>query len=564
MTEKEFLEALEKGQKFFTKITFNEDITISNLIIGNVLKFHSCIFQSSLHFENDSLNNIELLEFSKTEILNLEFKGLNISKHNNRTEYLGNIFINYNCNIKSLIIFDCKIDYGILVSDSRIEDLIIENLIVTSGGINFSRTQITEILILENSVANNLNIISNSIINKIVSTNLSSQIIISDSNFNQNVTLKAFKANSIKIDNSNFANNVSLLVSSLINSLLINNVDFKTFSLDYSNTDKFNGNQTEQIILNDIIAKDFFRISGFDTSLDILTINVTSKLNGVFDFSGFNNTNCSFKGSNINATINLVDFKIDSIHLDKFINHNNISFTNIKGSNEKSIFKIRDSNLKNCNIINVDLTSFKNIEIENSALTDTNFINTIWFKHTQLNNHLTKETGYYAKTREVYRQLKFALEKQGDRIQALNFKHLEMHTFKEDLFSKYKWHQRIFNQDRFILWVGQTNNFGQSWLKPVGIFALFLFPLYFLIMVGLSEKLHYTFHFNYSSVQTTISEFGKYFYAIPDLINPVHSLKKLFPTHEIPALTYWLDFLLKLISSFFIFQTIAAFRKYMK
>lgn len=543
-------------------------MTISNTIVGNVLKFHSCIFQSSLLFENDSLINVEQLSFNNCRIdYELEFLNINTNNTDNHSRVRQGILITNSSSICSLNITNSILTKSIIIADSKINDFKILSL-NNSQGIQIKNSTINTYFLIERCTQlNELNISCSSSIKtevEIKSSNLE-HLIIANSTFEKEVLIKDIDTNEIRIKNSTFYKDVSISIKKLSEILLLYQTEFtKSFMVDYSSAHKNYGKITEQFLLSNITVKDDFNIFGDSTTLNILRINANNRLSGVFNIIGFKETICTLKGSNLNANIYLTDFEFSTLHFKQFFNTSSVSVNNAKGIFDKSKLIIDNSNLSNCNFSNVDFESFTKVEIENSALTNANFINTAWFKHAQLNNHLTKETGYYAKTREVYRQLKFALEKQGDRIQSLEFKRLEMQVFKEDQFSKYKWYERIFNQDRFILWVGQTNNFGQSWLKPVGIFTLFLFPLYFLIMVGLSEKLHYSFYFNDSSVQTTLSEFGKYFYAIPDLINPVHSLKKLFPSHEIPALTYWIDFTLKLISSFFIFQTIAAFRKYMK
>jgi hypothetical protein len=315
--------------------------------------------------------------------------------------------------------------------------------------------------------------------------------------------------------------------------------------------------------LESINVKQEFSVISNKSKINEITLILNDNASGNFIFNDFSNQLMLISGKSSTTNIVLENLNLNYINVSDFYSF--ITFSGIRADNKlHSVVNINNSNLSNSNFSSVDFASFNKIEIENTSLIDAIFTNITWFEHVQLNKCLTKEAGYYSKTREVYRQLKYALEKQGDRIQSLNFKHLEMKVYKEDLFSKYKWHQRIFNQDRFILWVGQTNNFGQSWLKPVGIFILFLLPLYFGIMVGVSSELEYSICPSWTNLQTTLSELWKYAYSIPELINPVHSLKKVFPDHDISGPAYWLDFLLKLVSSFFIFQTIAAFRKFMK
>src|SRR5690349_15028961 len=82
---------------------------------------------------------------------------------------------------------------------------------------------------------------------------------------------------------------------------------------------------------------------------------------------------------------------------------------------------------------------------------------------------------------EVYRQLKLAMQKQENKIQALAFQSYEYEYYRRLMKitrneSSNKW------EDRFILLAGRTNDFGQSWERALVLMALFIFPINFLII----------------------------------------------------------------------------------
>lgn len=140
-----------------------------------------------------------------------------------------------------------------------------------------------------------------------------------------------------------------------------------------------------------------------------------------------------------------------------------------------------------------------------------------------------------------------------------------MNAYKNELITPVKWYKRIFNVDRLVLYAGATNNYGQNWLKPIGIAIFLHFVFHFLIIVGVSDKLSYCPNFDYDSFLITWDEYKLHFDAFPQLLNPTHVLSRVFPeVQHISSTVYFLAYLLKIILAFFIFQIISAFRKNMK
>ena len=67
----------------------------------------------------------------------------------------------------------------------------------------------------------------------------------------------------------------------------------------------------------------------------------------------------------------------------------------------------------------------------------------IWFADEQLftGNNNERE---YVQIREVYRQLKYSSEKEGNIISSLRFKALELQAYRKELYSKYSFFSRLF------------------------------------------------------------------------------------------------------------------------
>ena len=115
------------------------------------------------------------------------------------------------------------------------------------------------------------------------------------------------------------------------------------------------------------------------------------------------------------------------------------------------------------------------------------------------------------------------------------------------------------------MWVGQTNNFGTHWGKPLLILLIFSLIFYCYIIVGISDEITYVIDINRNNLTVTFNILLKHLYTLPQLLNPIHSIKEIFPEYESIGFTvYMLDFVLKVLLAFFIFQIISAFRKFMK
>lgn len=84
-------------------------------------------------------------------------------------------------------------------------------------------------------------------------------------------------------------------------------------------------------------------------------------------------------------------------------------------------------------------------------------------------------------TKDIFRQLKFVNDKQGNHIEANNFYAMEMKKHKEDISLEPLKGNR---QEKFIFWINEKmSNFGQNYIKPILIiFALAL--IYYLIIIG--------------------------------------------------------------------------------
>lgn len=277
--------------------------------------------------------------------------------------------------------------------------------------------------------------------------------------------------------------------------------------------------------------------------------------------------------------------QINSILFHDVRNISNVRLTTcqaltIKGKN--SHFGIKNSNLGKAEFFQVDFSSFDEVNIIDSILFECLFINATWsnniksFYSDQMDNYkkdrilsknllkkikskLFKSKIYYRETkeqlknkREVYKQIKFALSKQGDFVNEQMFHGLEMDTYYKIL--SWKKYRNI--STKFILKLSSlTSNYGQSLLRPMLTLVivnilLFSWFNYFdgSYFVPLSE-------IKYSDINNTILQFIQYF------------LQHLNPLHKIDAssrLGMFIDILNKIVMAYVIYNIIRATRRFIK
>lgn len=210
------------------------------------------------------------------------------------------------------------------------------------------------------------------------------------------------------------------------------------------------------------------------------------------------------------------NLKISKLFFEEFSSVAEIKFLRIFFDEQNSKFTIKDSLLKNLQFSDVDLSKTE-VEISTSSVVDLITTNVTWSKEIKNNDKKS--------LRDVYRQLKYAMEKQGDKVQALEFQAKEMNTY----FSSLGWGLRDLSERIILFFEKYSNNFGQNWFLPL---------LWFFLVGGLFYVLSCDSH-------TTI-DYTRF----------------LNPTRRISEKTVFYDLLWRPVAALFIYQIIIAFRKY--
>lgn len=333
---------------------------------------------------------------------------------------------------------------------------------------------------------------------------------------------------------------------------------------DYSLENKFHQSTPSPSI--DIESSDFNEGFTFDGGG-----HIAKKLNLIFSASQkgrliFSNTNfeqLNLTGINSECNVFFRNIGLSSVIIQDFLNLKSLSFSNLNSTYTKSknaIFKVLDSDLGNWELANFDFDSFKKIIWRDSQVTGLRTSAVSWFKDNKLEAEGEIEPSTCFRRREFYRQLKQASEKQGDRINELEFKRREIKAYRKGL--------KIRNEnrwDRFTIWTGGSNNHGQSWVKPLVIitaFSTFLFPFLFIFADKEISIIPSWTNYGWDRFWSKVSEHGTVWI---QLFNPARRVNDLFSKPlENPFWVYFLDGFHRIVLAFFIFQIVSAFRKFVK
>jgi hypothetical protein len=172
---------------------------------------------------------------------------------------------------------------------------------------------------------------------------------------------------------------------------------------------------------------------------------------------------------------------------------------------------------------------------------------------------LVFESGHRGK-KELYRQLKFAMERQGDQVSRLEFKRNELNCYRLEL-KQFGLFYKV--SDQLILWLNQSNDYGFNWLKPSLLLFVFTLIIYILMAIGINPDINWSF--DPDNFESTIQNLNKGLYNYFTLLNPAHRITDLFldiDRSNFGSWFYFIDFLSRIIVSYLLFQTITAFRKY--
>ena len=545
-------------------VDIRKDITAVGVFIEN------CVFEDDVVFEDADLNcGIKFINcvFKKY----LAFNDCKTTKYNQRFNFYGHHIVFSNTKIYGLYFNgENNFERGVEITNkSEIKRLQVRTITSSNGSFSINDSTIESQFDVSNCrFSSDLSVRENSIINAKVrfEYNITGSILFTQSTFNKDIHIWSGKTDQLTFNDGVFCDDLYIHAVPILSRLTIIGAEFKK-SINFTLQDKTNNKvgTLSKVYIQSSKFGDRLKVKGSNDQIDDLEIIASEQMEGTLYFNSMNILKAKLTGNNYGCNVTFDHCDFNKLLFDFFHNHSTLSIISACPFNSDSKITINHSHIGKTHFFNTSLNKFDKIVINNSVLIDIITANVEWFKDKNLNSDILPSSDSYTQKKEIYRQIKFALEKQGDRISSLQFKALEMKAFKKESFAKVPWYKKIINTDRFILWVGQTNNFGQTWLRPTGLAILFSLFFHFLIVIGISDKLAYWPVFSYDSMSITWDEYVKYFYVFPQLMNPTHFIKRVFPEESgLCTAVYFYDYLLKITLAFFIFQIVSAFRKYMK
>lgn len=257
------------------------------------------------------------------------------------------------------------------------------------------------------------------------------------------------------------------------------------------------------------------------------------------------------------GTISIDSTKINSWYISGFFSTGEASFYNIQplSENEENIIGIHKSNLDGVWFDNVDFDRYKRISIYRTKLAMTIFTSCNFpDKYSSFERFTPIENVHYPERKsknhhkdqyEIFLQLKKALEATGN-----YFESQKLQAIAHDALSKIN---SISTWDKFILNTNSfSNNHGLSIKRPLGWFFLLSIFFYLAYLFSLGKL--------FNSAPIDYNLIGYYF----SFIDLTHRPNFLVEKGEFNVFSLTFDYVGKVVVGFFIYQFIAAFRKYGK
>jgi len=455
---------------------------------------------------------------------------------------------------------------GIKIQGSHIvKRLSIEHTYVSSNSINIEKSEIATIDFAHiKLVGTGLSIVNSSISNRLrfTSINTDSSLSFIKSKFLKDVYIWGGNAKGITFNDGEYEDYVRIEAVKNNGTLTVFGDNFKkSLQVDYEDKASAVSGGHEGIYLNGSKFSGGLIVNGSDHLTQRLEVKCSLELSGTLYFNSclFNHVELNSDNHKANFIFNYASFgKITFYH---FSNYGNLILSSCKSllSVPDSEIIVYNSNLGKAQFQNFFFNSFKKVSIIDSLVSNIEFSGMHWFKPDVLDVGDTSSP--HRRSREIYRQLKHASEKQNDKFQALEFQAQELSSFRKQVLSTGK----LLSNDGLILWLGQTNDYGLNWGKPIWLLLFVSTLLYFPFIISASNKLTWAPACNYNDLKVTIGEFLNYSYMWPQLFNPARTLRHAF--HEGVYLglgVYFWDMIQRIVLAFFIVQIVSAFRKYFK
>lgn len=594
-TAKEFISNFQNVSVSLDNLVISDDVTlISHIYKVEKLFLKDIQFKGKLFFDGCDLKD-------GIKFINCEFENFLVFQRclTNKSDYKflpGDKSVEFvNCKINfHLDIRNCKLEGGVVFNNCILEKAYIEQLVVSfGGGIEFRNKTVVNKSIhvsncnfLKGNISHNESIFNGGLRYE---NNAVGSYEFSFSNFSSNIFIWAGYCLSILFYESQFDDDFNLQIVKVKRDISINDCVFKKiFRIELDDEKESIKGYLNSIYISQSDFLNGFRLKQFTSNL--LIINkidlIFQNLNGSFHFDDILIEELHMSGYNTSSRVVLENVILKKLDLEKFRNSGSIDFIKVRPDETDNWIKIKSSILGSFAFVNCQLKNYKEIIIQDSVFDQVISSGTKWFDFKQITTRSeSSEQNWFKRTyynvkmlfqnspennievqnlyqiREIFRQLKVSMDKQGNRIQGLFFQSQEFIAYEKELSLTHC----IYKPERLILWSNRSNSHGQDWLKPLFLGVIFTGLWFVSMVISMNNNLELRFPWN-SNFLTTYKIYAEYFKGFPDLFNPTFRLDLVFPNHiqKFTFATYCWALVQRISISYFIFQTVSAFRKYMK
>ncbi|MHA4895641.1 hypothetical protein ACXZ1K_12880 [Pedobacter sp. PWIIR3] len=576
----------------FVNVDFVAAFTMDGVNLSYGLQFTKCRFHDIVVFKDVVVDKYDQLK--ATDSVSIVFKNCTFSK---RVKLYGR---------------GTSIDRGVVFDNCVFEDGIeIDGIAIVREGLVFRRCTVKEKLdVFRSGFNRDLHFEANTIESYARLSNLKcSGISFTKENvFSGNLHIHSCKlVQGIIFNDGTFKDSVDFSLNRTQNSgLTVFRSTFeKDFNIGFHHGTVRPDRGIDKFYIDSAKFSNGFNVSGIQ---DLLTerpkvteinISFSSLLTGNLQFRNLDVGTVIISGYNTSAKLTLKSLHVNQIKIQGFINEGGLIFSNFKASrtdwpdpinnanNRNTGFYIDDANFGKAQFFQTDFDSFDKIVFHNLIMTEISTSLVTWFtkeklddgeialaikdfsnkkalkKDIQLQNARRSLLAKLRSKREIFRQLKFAAQKQGDIPLSFEFQRWEMEYYHQivDYEKPRRWSEFL------ILWSNQSNNFGQSWVRAFWGLVLFSFISYIPIGFLTSTELDYSkFARSCSDVllncRVIVYDNIKSWVVV---LNPAHRINDF--AEDITKYSNWLylwDILSRIVVAYFIFQMVSAFRKFSK
>lgn len=392
-----------------------------------------------------------------------------------------------------------------------------------------------------------------------------------NSNFNSNVSLSRLISKNVSFEHGKIFGDLKISEPRIDKKLIFNGLFINGNSTILANeVIKFKElNKSGNFLVNipelKIGSSEFnggLLLDGSNLASKSISIEFSPKLKGRLVFSNLKLGELQLKGTNSESNVYFRNMGFEKVLIDDLLNLKSISFSNLNEEytkSQNSSFKILDSDMGNWELANFNFDAFKKIIWKDSQIAGLRTSAVGWFKDSKLESEGEYEPSTCLRRREFYRQLKQSSEKQGDKINELEFKRRELKAYKAAL--KIRKEKKV---DRFTIWTGGSNNHGQDWIKPLLLIIGISIAFYPFLIISIDPEISWSWFWSLEEWNRFSQGVRQNFSVFWQLFNPTRRLSDLFPTQTLKASVHFLDSLHRIVLAFFIFQIISAFRKFVK